>query len=77
MSESKAAAQSRRDWEEIKSLLNLAAKEKRRLTAKEARLIDALFACRNARSAYWDEEGRRAERAAKIEALAKRALKGG
>lgn len=77
MSERKAAAQSRRDWEEAKSLVNLAVKDKRRLTAKEERLFDALFACLDARSAYWGEEGRRAERAAKIGALAKRLLKGG
>ena len=75
LSERQAMAHHRQNWEEVKSLRNVAADEKRNLTAKERRLFEALLACMDARTAYWREEGPRAERAAKISALAKRALK--
>ena len=77
MSEREAMAQQRRNWEEAKSLIARAVRQKRDLTAKEKRLCDALLACLDARTAYWRKEGQRAERAEKITALAKRSLKGG
>lgn len=67
--------QYRREWEEAKSLLTRAADEKRELTADEESQWNKLNESMSARKAKIDSVADAEERAAKIDALAERALK--
>ena len=67
--------QYRNDWEEAKSLLNVAADEKRELSAEEEARWTSLNDSMSARKAKMDQVAAAEERSEKIGALAERALK--
>ena len=67
--------QYRNDWEEAKSLLNVAADEKRELSAEEEARWTSLNDSMSARKAKMDQVAAAEERSEKISALAERALK--
>jgi HK97 family phage major capsid protein len=67
--------QYRNDWEEAKSLLNVAADEKRELSAEEETRWTSLNDSMTARKSKMDQVAAAEERSEKIGALAERALK--